>query len=134
MLFFWDELKRQIRIEGQVTRLSEQESSAYFESRPIKSQIAATCSRQSQPIESREKLDEQFAQIESEHKNAVSLKKPANWGGFSLRPNRFEFWKGQSTRLHDRLVFHQRTADEPEVDGQLVKIAYKDWVVTRLQP
>ena len=133
MLFYWDQLMEQIRIEGEVRRLSEEESTAYFQSRPIKSQIAATCSCQSQPIASRHELNEKFAQVEQEQGAQNSLKKPENWGGFRLIPTSFEFWKGQSTRLHDRLVFRKLKPGE-QLDGHLIKPAHQDWGLVRLQP
>ncbi|RWS11445.1 pyridoxine-5' [Dinothrombium tinctorium] len=132
LLFYWDPLRRQVRIEGAVETLPEVESKQYFESRPKRSQIAAAISNQSQPIESREELIERYNRLEEKHRDDKHLEKPTFWGGFKLIPKAIEFWQGQSSRIHDRLLF---TRDPNiEIDGKLVKEAENGWVLQRLQP
>jgi len=119
-VFGWYSIYRQVLIEGRVERVSEGDSEEYFHSRPHESQVAAWSSRQSQPIESRSKLDEQFDQALSRFEGQV-VPKPDYWGGYRIIPSRIEFWKGRSNRMHDRIAF----ARTSETDG---------WKVTRLQP
>ncbi len=116
LLFFWDKLERQIRIEGIVEKLSELENQEYFNSRPLESKIGAIVSNQSQKIPSREYLDLKFAEAS---KNTNNIEKPKNWGGYKVLPNYFEFWQGRTGRLHDRIVY------EIESDR---------WALSRLAP
>jgi pyridoxamine 5'-phosphate oxidase len=103
LLFHWDALGRQVRIEGDVERLDAEESDAYFESRPRGSRLGAAASRQSEPIESREALERRYAELEAAHPEAVP--RPESWGGFRLRPRAFEFWQHGYDRLHDRFRY-----------------------------
>jgi len=119
-VFGWYSIYRQVLIEGRVERVSEDDSEEYFHSRPHESQVAAWSSRQSQPIESRSKLDEQFDDALSRFDGQV-VPKPDYWGGYRIIPSRIEFWKGRSNRMHDRIAF-ERT---PKSDS---------WRVIRLQP
>ena len=119
-VFGWYSIYRQVLIEGRVERISDEASEKYFHSRPHESQVAAWSSRQSQPIESREKLDEQFSEALSRFENQ-SVPKPQYWGGYRIVPNRIEFWKGRSNRMHDRIAFHKEEASEK-------------WRPERLQP
>lgn len=104
VVFFWPELERQIRIKGVAEKISENESEEYFQSRPIDSQLGAWASPQSQIIESRQILDENYSYCQEYFRNN-ELKKPPHWGGFLIRPEYFEFWQGRSNRLHDRIEF-----------------------------
>ena len=104
ILFFWPELHRQIRIEGTVERISEEESKAYFNTRSKASQTSASISKQSRVAASREELETKAKEFLDQHKES-DIPKPAHWGGFVLKPSYFEFWQGHSTRLHDRVVF-----------------------------
>ncbi|GMQ28661.1 pyridoxamine 5'-phosphate oxidase [Algoriphagus confluentis] len=104
LTFFWAELERQVRIVGDLEKISESESDSYFFSRPIGSQIGAWTSPQSQRIESREVLAERNKWLEDRF-SKEPLIRPPHWGGYRLRPKRFEFWQGRSNRLHDRIGY-----------------------------
>lgn len=105
LVFFWDALQRQVRIEGTVEKISAEASRVYFQSRPKGSQIGATISPQSQVIPNREVLKEKVRQVEEQYADQENLPLPNNWGGFRLRPDCFEFWQGRSSRLHDRIRY-----------------------------
>ncbi|MDA8946645.1 pyridoxamine 5'-phosphate oxidase [Luminiphilus sp.] len=117
MLFPWNELDRQVSISGEVTKISEEASDAYFSTRPYASQIAAWTSDQSRPIASRSDLEAQY-QRAVERFEDHDVARPPHWGGFRLKPQRIEFWQGGSDRLHDRFVYDFDVA----------------WILTRLQP
>jgi len=104
IVFFWPDLERQIRIKGIAEKISEEESNSYFLSRPIDSQLGAWASPQSQVIESRKVLNENYSYYQEYFRNS-EIKKPPHWGGFLIRPEYFEFWQGRSNRLHDRIEF-----------------------------
>ena len=108
---------RQIRVEGPVERVPPAESDAYWETRPRGSQIAATVSSQSEPIESRETLEERFADLDQS--NPGDLPRPAHWGGYRLVPESYEFWEHRENRLHDRIRYRR--------DGNA-------WKIERLSP
>ncbi len=119
LLFYWDSLGRQVRIEGPVEHVSATESAAYVRSRPRGSQLSALASPQSQTIDSREALEQRLAELEQQH-GTGELPLPANWGGFRLAPQTFELWQQRHDRLHDRLRY-RRGADAR-------------WVLERLAP
>jgi pyridoxamine 5'-phosphate oxidase len=104
MLFYWDPLGRQVRIEGQAERTSADDSAAYTRSRPRGSQLSALASPQSQVIGSRSELEQRVADLAQLYADA-EIPVPDGWGGFRLSPNRFEFWQHREDRLHDRLVY-----------------------------
>ena len=107
ILFWWEPLERQIRVEGEVVKIDEEESDTYFKSRPYGSRLGAWVSEQSQKIVDRTVLEKR--QIEFEKKFAEgNVPRPDHWGGYRLTPNKFEFWQGRSNRLHDRLLYQMQ--------------------------
>lgn len=107
LLFHWDTLGRQVRIEGPVALTSAEESAAYVRGRPRASQLSALASQQSQTIDSRQTLERRVADLEEQHRDG-DLPLPRNWGGFRLAAQSFEFWQQRRDRLHDRLRYSRR--------------------------
>jgi pyridoxamine 5'-phosphate oxidase len=116
--FYWPHLERQVRVEGDVQRLSDEESDEYFASRPRGHRLAAWASEQTAPIERRELLAERYEHFD-ERFEGEEVPRPHSWGGYVLQPDRFEFWQGRPNRLHDRIAFIA-------VDG--------GWRAQRIQP
>ena len=114
LCFYWPTLDEQIRIEGTVRRLPDDESDAYFDSRPRGSQLGAWASAQSQLLPSREQLEEEYRATE-ERFAGQTVPRPPFWGGYRLEPRRIEFWYGRPDRLHDR-VLYQREGDNWKIE------------------
>ncbi len=119
--FHWVELERVVRIEGRVSKVDDAESDAYFHSRPLDSRIGAWASPQSTVISSRAVLVANAAKVSAQH--LMNPPRPPHWGGYRLEPDRWEFWQGRPSRLHDRLRYRR------EGDAELTR-----WVRERLAP
>ena len=118
LAFYWGELERQVRIEGRAARVPDEESDAYFASRPRGSQLGAWASEQSRLAESRDELEERLRKLEDEYEDQ-EIPRPVFWGGYRVNLQRIEFWQGRENRLHDRLLYTR-------LDG--------GWEIQRLQP
>jgi pyridoxamine 5'-phosphate oxidase len=123
LLFPWHDLQRQVRVDGTASRVSLEESEAYFAERPRDSQLGACASPQSQVVASRSALDERYGGVLSEFAGLDEVPLPPFWGGFLVEPEAVEFWQGRKGRMHDRLVY-RRSADDP----------HAPWTVARLAP
>ena len=119
LLFFWDELERQIRINGSVEVVSDKEADDYFTTRPRGSQIGAWASDQSRPCPDRETMEASVREVESKYEGQP-VPRPPHWVGYRVRPESIEFWQGGGFRMHDRLLY------SAEADGT--------WTVCRLWP
>jgi pyridoxamine 5'-phosphate oxidase len=105
LLFFWPGLQRQVRIEGLVEKVSEEESDSYFASRPRESQLGAWASHQSEVLNDRNELISRLEELDKKYSDRVP--RPPHWGGYALSPRLIEFWQGLPSRLHDRLIFQK---------------------------
>lgn len=117
--FFWTLLERQVRVTGDVSKVSREETDAYFASRPYESRIGAWASAQSTVLSSRAELESKLAELRARYPEASPVPTPPFWGGYRIQPTEVEFWQGRPSRLHDRLRY-TRTNDE--------------WSITRLSP
>lgn len=116
--FFWQSMERQVIIQGTATKLPPEASDQYFQSRPRGSQLGAHVSNQSEAIESRSTLENRLKSLEDQYKNQP-IPRPTHWGGYVVSPHSIEFWQGRTNRLHDRLVYKQKSSS---------------WVIERLSP
>lgn len=119
LLLFWPELNRQVVMAGGVEKINQQDSDHYFESRPRGAQIAASVSKQSQFIESRDMLKQKVKDFDKSHADQ-DIPVPSNWGGYRVIPHEIEFWQGRQNRLNDRIIYKK------QADGS--------WTYHRLQP
>jgi pyridoxamine 5'-phosphate oxidase len=119
LVLYWVQLDRQVRVEGEVEHVSATESDEYFATRPRESQLGALASPQSDVIESREVLEERYAELDQVYGD-TPVDRPEYWGGYRLKPELIEFWLNRSGRLHDRILY------ERQADGS--------WTIKRLAP
>lgn len=105
LVFFWESLKRQIRVEGTAAKVSAAESDAYFQTRPFGHRLSALISPQSVVIPGRRFLEERMQALETQYAGQDVIPRPAHWGGYRVCPTAFEFWQGRENRLHDRLRY-----------------------------
>lgn len=107
-LLFWPLLERQVRIEGFATKTKTEESDEYFAGRPRASQIGAWASPQSEPVESRDKLEEKYLEVENRYRGK-NIPRPPHWGGYRIKPDYLEFWQGRPGRMNDRIIYFRET-------------------------
>lgn len=132
-VFYWAALQQQVRIEGTVEKLSSADSTEYFHKRPRASQIGAVASRQSQVIPNSQFLEKKFADLEKEYEGK-EIPKPDYWGGYKLKPERFEFWRGGKGRMHDRIVFRRPNPQELLTDKGPTRSGDDGWVYELISP
>ncbi len=118
LVYYWPELERQVRIEGKVEKLSDNESDNYFETRPVGSRLGAWASPQSKIIEDRNWLEKKHNEFREKFKHG-EIPRPKEWGGFRIVPSSIEFWQGRQNRLHDRILY---------------SFENKQWTIKRLAP
>jgi pyridoxamine 5'-phosphate oxidase len=118
LVFYWEALGRQVRVEGTVEKLPAAESDAYFASRPLENKLSSVASPQSEPV-SREELDLRSEELKQRYVTGT-IARPAHWGGYRVKPDRVEFWQRRFARMNDRVVYNRRR------DGS--------WKMTRLAP
>jgi pyridoxamine 5'-phosphate oxidase len=118
LTFFWKELERQVRVEGLVEKISEEQSEKYFHARPFESRLSAAVSTQSEVIPDREYLENLREKLRGQYPNQ-SIPKPKDWGGYLVKPKSIEFWQGRAGRLHDRILYRAKN---------------NDWIIERLAP
>lgn len=133
LTFFWASLSRMVRVEGIVERLPLTEADEYFKTRPYKSQVGANCSNQSFAVESREALNKKVQECMKKYPEGTPVPRPEQWGGYILKPHYFEFWHGQSDRVHDRIVLRRPTKDS-EPDNKFTHPGEDGWIYERLSP
>ena len=118
LIFYWEALGRQVRIEGTAEKIPGAESDAYFDSRPLENKLSSLASPQSEPV-TREELDRRYDELKRQYGGRPVLR-PTHWGGYRVRPDRMEFWQRRFARMNDRVVYQRRR------DGS--------WEMTRLAP
>jgi len=129
LLFHWKSLRRQVRVEGEVTPVSEAEADAYFASRARGSRIGAWASLQSQQLDSRDTLKQRIAELEKQYPGD-DVPRPPHWSGFRIAPRRIEFWEDMPFRLHNRIIFHVAPGQKADTASGAVD----GWMTERLYP
>lgn len=120
LTFYWGELERQVRVEGQISKVSREKSKTYFQGRPKGSRLGALVSHQSEILPSRKPLEAKLEELLLQYADSDDVPAPDWWGGYSVRPEAIEFWQGRENRLHDRLLYRRTHED--------------NWVIERLSP
>jgi pyridoxamine 5'-phosphate oxidase len=105
--FFWQDLSRQVRVVGTVSKLSAKESDEYFASRPRENQLSAWASHQSEKVDNRDDLEKKYLSMDKKFQNK-KIPRPSYWGGYAVLPLTIEFWQGKQNRLHDRLIYSRQ--------------------------
>ena len=118
--FYWAELERQVRVEGQVEHVSREKSEKYFRGRPKGSRLGALVSSQSEVLPNREPLEVRLAELEAQYGATDDVPLPDHWGGYCITPYTIEFWQGRTNRLHDRIQYRRKDED--------------NWIIERLAP
>ncbi len=118
IVFLWTVLERQVRIEGRVEKVSDQETETYFQSRPLESRLGAWASNQSCVIPDRDVLEKRFQELQTQYQDQ-DIPRPPHWGGYRIVPTVIEFWQGRPNRLHDRLRY---------------RLNEDNWAIERLAP
>lgn len=122
LCFYWKSLRKQVRVEGFIEIISDEEADEYFKTRPYKRKIGAWASDQSQPLKSRDHLEQKIKDLEKQYPNEESIPRPPNWIGYRLVPETIEFWLDNPNRLHDRFIYKRDHQDKNK------------WNITRLYP
>lgn len=118
LMFYWYGLERQVRVQGTVEKLPIEQGKKYFDARPVGSRLSAAVSCQSAVVDSRETLETRVQDLQNSYPNG-DIPHPEEWGGYILKPTRFEFWQGRENRLHDRFIY---------------RLENDQWAIERLQP
>lgn len=120
LTFYWGELERQVRVEGQISKVLREKSEAYFRGRPKGSRLGALVSHQSEVLPSRKPLEAKLEELQAKYADTDDVPAPDWWGGYCVQPEAIEFWQGRENRLHDRLLYRRTYEDS--------------WIIERLSP
>jgi len=115
LVFYWVQLERQVRISGTVEKTSREDSAAYFHSRPVGSRLGAWASKQSEVVDARQVLEARLTEMTERYENG-DVPLPPHWGGYRIKPDKFEFWQGRPNRMHDRFRYLRRADGTWQID------------------